>query len=331
MTLAAATAPFSIGITPPSASVGIDGKQQFTAHSTNPYTPLVRWSISPQVGSIDINGVYTAPNSLASAANVKVTATSIADSTVQATANVALTVAPVAIGAITNAASFLMDAVSPGEMVTLFGNGLGPATLVGPQLAANGTVATTVSQTQVFFDGIPAPIVYVQAGQTTVMVPYEVAGKTSTQVVAVYQGQRSAPLTVPVAPSAPGIFTQDGKQGSILNVNSDGTVTLNTTNARAAAGSTIEVYATGEGQTSPSGADGVLNNGPTLPKPLLPVSVTIGGKPAQVSYAGAAPQGVAGFMQLNVVIPSGLSPGAQSLVLTIGPNMSPAVVTVWVK
>jgi uncharacterized protein (TIGR03437 family) len=134
-----------------------------------------------------------------------------------------------------------------------------------------------------------------------------------------------------VAPSAPGIFTQDGKQGSILNVNSDGTVTLNTTNARAAAGSTIEVYATGEGQTSPSGADGVLNNGPTLPKPLLPVSVTIGGKPAQVSYAGAAPQGVAGFMQLNVVIPSGLSPGAQSLVLTIGPNMSPAVVTVWVK
>ena len=88
---------------------------------------------------------------------------------------------------------------------------------------------------------------------------------------------------------------------------------------------------TGEGQTSPPGTDGLLNNGPTLPKPLLPVSVTIGGKPAQVTYAGAAPQGVAGFMQLNVVIPSGLSPGAQSLVLAIGPNMSPAVVTVWVK
>jgi uncharacterized protein (TIGR03437 family) len=171
----------------------------------------------------------------------------------------------------------------------------------------------------------------VQAGQSTVIVPYEVAGKTSTQVVAVYQGQRSASLTVPVAQSAPGIFTQDGKQGSILNANPDGTVTLNTTSARAAAGSTVEIYATGEGQTTPAGVDGVLNNGPVLPAPILPVSVMIGGKPAKVTYAGAAPQGVAGFLQVNVVIPAGLTPGAQPLVLAIGSNMSPALVTVWVK
>jgi uncharacterized protein (TIGR03437 family) len=68
-----------------------------------------------------------------------------------------------------------------------------------------------------------------------------------------------------------------------------------------------------------------------LPSPVLPVSVKIGGKPAQVTYAGAAPQGVAGFLQVNVVIPSGVSSGAQPLVLAIGPNMSPAVVTVWVR
>jgi len=216
-------------------------------------------------------------------------------------------------------------------MVTLFGNGLGPTTLAGAQLAANGTVATTVSQTQVLFDGIPAPIVYVQAGQTTVMVPYEVAGKTSTQVTVTNQGQHSAPFTVPVAASAPGIFTQDGKQGSILNANADGTLTLNTTTSRAAAGSVIAIYATGEGQTSPAGVDGVLNNGPTLPSPLLPVSVTIGGKPAVIQYKGAAPQGVAGFFQVNVFIPSGLASGAQPLVLQVGQNMSPAVVTVWVK
>ena len=101
--------------------------------------------------------------------------------------------------------------------------------------------------------------------------------------------------------------------------------------ARAAAGSTIEIYATGEGQTNPPGVDGVLNNGPTLPSPVLPVSVAIGGKPAQVTYVGAAPGGVAGFTQLNVVIPSGLTPGAQPLVLTVGTNMTPASVTVWVK
>jgi hypothetical protein len=41
---------------------------------------------------------------------------------------------------------------------------------------------------------------------------------------------------------------------------------------------------------------------------ILHVSFTIGGKPAQILYAGAAPGGVAGFMQLNVVIPPGLPP-----------------------
>jgi uncharacterized protein (TIGR03437 family) len=321
----------SLTVTPATASLIINGKQQFTAEASNLSTQVVRWSISPAVGSINENGVYTAPETLAAPTNVKVTAVSVADNVTQATASITLTAAPVAIGAVTNAASFLADAVSPGEMVTVFGNGLGPATLAGAQLDANGTVSNLVSDTQILFDGTPAPIIYVQAGQTTVMVPYEVAGQASTQVVAVYQGQKSAPLTVPVGPSAPGIFTQDGKQGSILNFNADGSVTLNTTNARAAAGSTIEIYATGEGQTNPPGVDGILNNGPTLPKPVLPVYVSIGGLPAQVAYAGAAPGGVAGFMQLNVVIPSGLTAGAQSVVLTVGANMTPAFVTVWVQ
>jgi uncharacterized protein (TIGR03437 family) len=331
LTIAGATAPGSLTVSPVSANLGINGRQQFTAQTTNLLTPIVRWSISPLVGAIDTNGVYTAPATLSAPTSVQIKAVSIADGTVQATATVNLANAPVAIGAITNAASFIADAVSPGEMVTIFGNGLGPATLAPAQLAADGTVATTVAQTQFFFDGVAAPIIYVQAGQSTVMVPYEVGGKSSTQVVASFQGQRSAAFTVPVTKSAPGVFTQDGKQGSILNANTDGTVTLNTTSARAAAGSTIEVYATGEGQTSPGGVDGVLNNGPVLPQPVLPVFVTIGGKTAQVTYSGAAPQGVAGFLQLNVVIPAGLAPGAQPLVVQIGTNMSPSIVTVWVK
>lgn len=331
LTLATGTAPASMTVTPPTASLIINGKQQFTTQTTNLLTSVVRWSISPQVGAISESGVYTAPATLTAPTTVKVTALSVADNVTQGTATIALMTVPVAIGAVTNAASFLADAVSPGEMVTVFGNGLGPATLAGAQLAVNGTVSNLVSGTQITFDGTPAPIVYVQAGQTTVMVPYEIAGQTSTQVVAIYQGQKSAPLTVPVGPSAPGIFTQDGKQGAILNVNADGTVTLNTSTALAAVGSTIEVYATGEGQTIPAGVDGVLNNGPTLPKPALSVSVSIGGVPAQVTYAGAAPGGVAGFTQLNVVVPSGLSSGPQPLVLTIGGTMTPAFVTVWVK
>ena len=42
------------------------------------------------------------------------------------------------------------------------------------------------------------------------MVPYEVAGKTSTSVQLVYQGIPSDAVTYDVVPFAPGIYTQDG-------------------------------------------------------------------------------------------------------------------------
>jgi uncharacterized protein (TIGR03437 family) len=335
LTLVSSAGPASLTVGSSAANLSLSSKQQFSAQTVNLLTPVVRWSISPAVGFIDQNGVYTAPSALAAgatAAFVTVTAVSIADSSKQANANITIAGAPVAVAAVTNAASFLADAVSPGEMVTLFGNGLGPATLAGAQLNPDGTVASTVAQTQVLFDGVAAPIIYVAAGQTTVMVPYSVSGRTSTQVVVIFQGQRSAPFTVPVVASAPGIFAlPDGKQGAILNYTANGGTVLNTAQTPAPAGTFIAIFATGEGQTSPPGVDGRLNNGPTLPAPVLPVSLTIGGQPAQVSYAGAAPQGVAGFMQVNAVIPAGLTPGAQPVVLRVGDNISSAIVTVWVK
>jgi uncharacterized protein (TIGR03437 family) len=262
---------------------------------------------------------------------VKVTAVSLSDPTVTATATITVVPAPVAIAAVTSSASFLADAISPGEMVTLFGNGLGPATLAGAQFNPDGTVATQVAQTQVTFDGIPAPIIYVSAGFSTVMVPYEVAGKATTSVVVSYAGQKSAPLVVPVTSSAPALYAEpDGKQGAILNFTGNNLV-LNTSQNPAPAGSTIALYATGEGVTNPPSADGQINYGPTLPVPVLPVSLTIGGRPAAISYAGAAPAGVAGTMQINATIPNGLVPGPQPVVLTVGTNSSSAYVTVWVK
>ena len=76
-----------------------------------------------------------------------------------------------AITAATNAASFLPagDGAAPGEMVTFFGNLLGPATLVGSVLDASGKLPTTVAGCQVLIDGTPAPIVYVWTKQTSVL------------------------------------------------------------------------------------------------------------------------------------------------------------------
>src|SRR6202035_2236751 len=90
-------------------------------------------------------------------------------------------------------------------------------------------------------------------------------------------------------------------------VNQDGSI--NSAGHPAPIGSFISLFATGEGQTSPAGVDGKPAQVP-LPHPLLPVTVTIAGQTVTPQYAGGAPGEVAGLMQVNVQIPSGMTPGA---------------------
>jgi len=116
--------------------------------------------------------------------------------------------------------------------------------------------------------------------------------------------------------------------GEAALLNQDGSV--NSDNNPAARGSEIQFFGTGEGVTSPSVPDGTLAT-TSLPVPMLPVSVTIGGQSASVKYAGTAPGGVAGFLQINVIVPAGVSPGDLPVVVTIGTASSPSNVTVAVK
>ena len=91
------------------------------------------------------------------------------------------------------------------------------------------------------------------------------------------------------------------------------------------------LYATGEGQTVPDGVDGLLT-GTTLRRPALPVSVTIGGQPAEVLYAGSAPGLVSGVLQVNARIPAGVTTGpAIPVVVTVGGASSQAGVTLAVR
>jgi uncharacterized protein (TIGR03437 family) len=141
-------------------------------------------------------------------------------------------------------------------------------------------------------------------------------------------GASSAPVAVAVAQTAPGVFTADGSgRGQAAAVNQDGT--KNGAAAPAAAGSVISLFATGEGQTFPAGVDGKLAGDP-LPHPVAVVTVTIGGAPAEVRYAGAAPGQIAGLMQVNVVVPGGVT-GAAAVVLTVGGAASQSGVTVAVR
>lgn len=234
------------------------------------------------------------------------------------------------ISGILNAASFQGGPVAPGEIVTLFGSGIGPSDLISLQLGTDGLVTTTLGQTQVLFDGKAAPLIYVRSDQTAAVVPYAVAGNSTTQLQVTYTGVVSAVMTVPVAASAPGIFSIDssGKgPGAVLNA--DGSI--NSPSNPAKAGSVVSIFATGEGLTTPSGTDGKVASD-MLPKPVLPVSVRIGNQVANVQYAGGAPGAVAGLLQINANVPATVAVGpAVPVVLTVGTASSQAGITIAVS
>jgi len=186
--------------------------------------------------------------------------------------------APV-LSSVGNAASYNTDAVSPGEIVALFGSNLGPASIVTLQVS-NGVVINSLSGTQVLFDGVAAPMVYTLKGQVSAVVPYGVAGKTSTQVQVQYQGAVSNTVTKQVQAATPAIFSLDSTgvgPGAILNEDTS----VNSTGNPAARGSVIALYCTGGGVTTPATATDGLVIGVPAPKltaqPPVAVKVTIGG------------------------------------------------------
>ena len=231
---------------------------------------------------------------------------------------------------VVNAASFDGGPVAPGEIITIFGTNLGPPTLAGLQLTADGRVDTSIAGTRVWFDGKAAPMIFAVESQLGVVTPYTVAGSLVTSLRVEYLGLVSPAVSLPVESSSPAIFTQTSSgrgPGTILNQD----YTLNTPENPAPLGSIVVLYATGEGQTSPSGVDGKLAEDP-LPQPLMLVSVLIGGQDAKVFYAGAAPELVAGVMQVNARVPKNIEAGDEvPIVLRAGDFESPPGVTVAVR
>ena len=210
-----------------------------------------------------------------------------------------------------NSASYVSDVVAPGEPFVIFGgDAFGPATLAGPALDANGLVTTTVGNTQVLFDGTPAPLYYSLnnngLGQVAGFAPFELDTKTSTNVQVVYNGVKSPPVTIPVIDTAPGLYTADssgGGQGAILNHD----LSVNSASNPESVGNLIVLYGGGAGQTTPAGRDGGLAGvGAPLATLKLPVKVFIDGIAATVQYAGPAPSLVEGVFQINALIPAGV-------------------------
>jgi uncharacterized protein (TIGR03437 family) len=237
---------------------------------------------------------------------------------------------------VVNAASYAIGSVSPGEMVTLFGTAIGPATAAFATTdPATAKLATSIGDVQVLFNGIPAPMIYASSTQVSAVVPYEMASVVSPAVWIKYAGQTSNAYQLFSGAAAPGLFTQNASgsgPGAILNQDNS----VNKPGNRAAKGSIVQVFMTGEGQTNPPSVTGAITAATlpppqVTPAPLLPIGVTINGQPALYVYAGEAPGLVAGMMQLNVQIPANAPSGDLPILVSVGGNWSQQGVTVSVQ
>jgi uncharacterized protein (TIGR03437 family) len=218
-----------------------------------------------------------------------------------------------------NAASLRQGPVAPGEILVLYGSGLGPETGVVGIADASGLIANRVAGTEVRFDGVPAPVLYTQAAQVNVQVPYTVDGKEMTHLAISYQGVAIGELDLQVLAAAPALFplvlNQDGSPNSEANP--------------AARGTLVAFYGTGEGLTDGANVSGLPSQAPYA-HPRAPVHLAVAGIAAEVFYAGGSPGGV-GLLRIDARVPGGyVPPGVVSVELEVGNYAAPPI-TMWVK
>jgi uncharacterized protein (TIGR03437 family) len=206
-----------------------------------------------------------------------------------------------AITGVANGASF-KKSFAPGSILSVFGSQLSPVT----QSASSLPLPLSTGGVAVLVNGTAAPLYYVASGQLNVQIPYETTVNSSA-VLSVNNNGQVTTQSFQVAAAAPGIFT-------------DSTGALVPT-ATAARGQEIAFYITGAGAVSPAIPTGAAPAASTaladLPKPVQPTSVMIGGVTANIDFIGI-PAGLTGVTQINVQVPTGISTGAQAVVVTVG-------------
>ena len=189
---------------------------------------------------------------------------------------------------------------APGMIMSVYGSGLAPAAQGDsalPLLLKMGGVSATVN-------GVSAPLYYVSPTQLNIQIPYETG--LGTAVLGVNNNGNVTSFSLPVTIAAPGIFaaadgslvpSSTGQQGQVVTAYITGAGTLNPEISTGAAPPSVPAY--------------------SLPQPILPVALTVGGVPAVLTFVGT-PSWSVGVTQVNFAIPANAPLGPQPVVVNVG-------------
>ncbi|HLH00458.1 MAG TPA: S8 family serine peptidase [Bryobacteraceae bacterium] len=224
-------------------------------------------------------------------------------------------------GSVLNAASFSQP-IAPGSYISIFGTNLSTttaaaSTLILPLTIQLVTVSFDVPSAQL---SLPGHMVFVSPNQVNVQVPWELQGQSSVQMkVTAGDGAGLAfgnVVTVPLSDYSPALFkvgdqvASEDLKGNVIGPSNP-----------AARGQTIQLYANGLGPVTNQPASGDPAPSSPLASCKSAATVTIGTTQVSPSFCGLAP-GFAGLYQLNVAVPSGLTPGSYPVSVSIGGQTS---------
>jgi len=219
---------------------------------------------------------------------------------------------------VVNAASFQPGGAQRAIM-TIFGRDLSN----GVYAAAGNPLPDRLGPTFVTVNQVRVPLFYVSPTQINFQMPSGMASMNAVVTVtnesapSQRASQISNAYSSTLTPVDPGVFLSADSRAAALN----GDLSVHTPATPIPAGGYVILFLTGEGAVSPAVPDGAAAPSSPLSVITAPVEVSIGGRVAQVTFRGVAP-GFAGLAQINAIVPAGLTPGTQAVLVTIDGNSS---------
>lgn len=235
-----------------------------------------------------------------------------------------------AVGGVASAAGLGKTlSIAPGSLISIFGSDLAS----GLAQASSATLSTSLGDVDsVTINGMAAPLQFVLGSQINAQAPWGLNAGQAT-VVVTRAGVASAPAAAQVSAFAPALYGFNLGTPQAIAVNGDGSVTAPVSlipginSHPASSGDTIVFYASGLGPVGNPPQDGAPSSDALRPT-ASPLTVLVGGAPAQVAFSGLTPQ-FAGVYQINAVIPTNVTTGgAVPVQLMIGGSMSADTLTI---
>lgn len=243
-------------------------------------------------------------------------------------------------GGIVDGASFTQKTVAPGSLISIFGNYMSDITQGANGIngafdncsacnVMNQALPMGINGASLSFDtasqSLPGRMLYVNPLQLNVQVPWELNGQTAT-VKSIVNYTYSPEYILTLAQYSPGFFVYD-PANDVAALDYPGNQLVGPSNP-VAQGSVLQLFMNGLGPVNCTAgppsctsdnqpADGIGAPLSPLAKTQTNPTVSIGGQPANVQFSGLAP-GFVSLYQVNVQVPTGLSPGPQPITCAIG-------------